>query len=282
MTLPWYPRDMGKYARDTAHLSMLEDGAYNNLLDHYYANGGLPCVFSNATSNASLMPDHSRLHRICKASTKAEQEAVDNVLSMFFVLDRDGYYRQSKCDEIILEQSLKHEKRVNAGRKGGEKKASSNATSNASSNTPQKETKTKNIEDTNVSSPPTPKPKISYDDDFEDFWKGWVPYDMDKGSKAQAKKVYEKSRREVTHEIIIGKRDQYLADCHRSQRRTTHASTWLNPTGNRGWADEYQEQSVNNPTGTELSANRGKSKDDRLRDRVHATARQIDDLLGQP
>lgn len=140
MTLPWYPKDIGKYSRDTKHISMLEDGAYNNLLDHYYANGGLPNVMghspSNASSNAQLMPDHSRLYRLCKAMTKDDQDAVDNVLGMFFKLGKDGFYRNAKADKVIEEQTLKHEKRVEAGRKGGLKQCSSN--------TPQTQTKTKN------------------------------------------------------------------------------------------------------------------------------------------
>ncbi len=146
MTLPWYPRDMGKYARDTKHLSMLEHGAYNLMLDYYYSTGGLPQV-SNASSNATLMPDHSRIYRLCSAISKAEQDAVDAVLSMFFSLNGKGFYTNEKCEEVIKEQELKHQKRVDAGRKGGQSNASSNATSKA----PQKENKTE-IEDTNVSS----------------------------------------------------------------------------------------------------------------------------------
>lgn len=148
MTLPWYPRDMGKYARDTGHLTLMEHGAFNLMLDYYYATGGLPRV-SNASSNASLMPDHSRIYRLCKAMNKAEQDAVDNVLSLFFWLDEHGHYRNSKADKVIEEQTLKHERRVEAGRKGGQSKAGSNASSNATQK--KNQTKTKNIK------PPTPK-----------------------------------------------------------------------------------------------------------------------------
>lgn len=129
MTLPWYPRNMGEYARDTGHLTMLEHGAYNLLLDAYYSTGCLPRC-SNATSNALPMPDHSRLYRLCSAITKAEQDAVDTVLSYFFHIDGSGEYKHTKCDEIIEKQEEKHRKRVEAGKKGGAKKgkqSSSNA-----------------------------------------------------------------------------------------------------------------------------------------------------------
>ena len=123
--------------------------------------------------------------------------------------------------------------------------------------------------------------KNTYFEDFENFWSGWNPFDMDKGSKTQARKFYEKARKDTTHEIIIGKRDQYLADCHRNGRKTTHASTWINPSGRRGYEDEYpDENSSDYSTGTRISANSRRSSDDKLRDRVNATAREIEDLLG--
>lgn len=140
MTLPWYPRDMGLYARDTKHLTMLEHGAYNLLLDYYYSGGQLEAS-SNGSSNASLLPDHSRIYRVCSAVTREEQTAVDSVLKMFFTLT-DGLYRNRKADEVIETQEEKHRKRVEAGRKGGQ----SNAGSNASSNTPQNQSQNKNLE----------------------------------------------------------------------------------------------------------------------------------------
>lgn len=146
MTLPWYPRDMGLYARDTKHLSLLEHGAYNLLMDHYYANGGLPSC-KQCSSNAQLMPDHSRLYRLCSAISKDEQTAVDNVIEMYFKLSKKGEYVHKKCDEVIKEQAEKHERRVNAGRKGGQSNAASNANSKASQNQNQKKTKNKNESD---------------------------------------------------------------------------------------------------------------------------------------
>lgn len=125
--LSWYPRYTGDYSRKTKHLTMLEHGAYNMLLDHYYATGE-PLFFSNASGNAELMPDHSRLYRLCSAITKEEQNAVDAVLRMFFTMTKDGYINK-KAKEVIETQLEKHQKRVEAGRKGGKQKYS-NAKSN--------------------------------------------------------------------------------------------------------------------------------------------------------
>ena len=94
-TASWYPRYVGDYMRDTGHLSLAEDGAYNRLLDHYYA------------SRAPLPVDNESLHRICRAMTKTEQDAVDKVSSIFFVVGDDGLYHNNKADKVIAEQSAK-------------------------------------------------------------------------------------------------------------------------------------------------------------------------------
>lgn len=273
--MDWFPWYFLLYEQDTMHLNPYQDGCYRRLIDHYM-------------KTRSPLPDND--HALARIVGDSHANWVANGVAMVrpFFTPQNGLLYLKRCDAILAEQDGKTKELSEHGKKGAAKRWGKRAENSQNDSHPiatpmgsaiAKE-RTGDIEDTNVSSPPTPKQKISYDDDFEDFWKGWMPYDMDKGSKAQAKKVYEKSRKEVTHEIIIGKRDQYLANCHRSQRRTTHASTWLNPTGNRGWDDEYPEQGVGNTASTELSANCGKSKDDKLRDRVHATARQIDDLLG--
>jgi len=135
MTLPWYPRDMGKYARKTGTLSLVQHGAYNLLLDHYYSSGPIN-AFEQCSSNASLMPDHSGIYRLCKATTKAEQEAVDFIIKKYFYLDDKGFYRNKEADEVIEIQMKKHDNRVRAGKSKAMLKQ-------CSSNTPQKKTKKK-------------------------------------------------------------------------------------------------------------------------------------------
>lgn len=128
MGLQWYPKYPGDYARKTRELSMLEHGAYNLLMDHYYSTAkALPYQCS---SNAELMPDHSRLYRVCNAVTQAERDAVDFILANYFE-QREGSYYNSRIEAIILEQLEKHARRVAAGKKGAKSKANSNAKSNA-------------------------------------------------------------------------------------------------------------------------------------------------------
>lgn len=140
---------MGKYARDTQHLTMLEHGAYNLLLDYYYSTGGLPSSKKQCKSNAELMPDHCRVYRVCNALTKTEQDAVDYVLNMFFILDKKGFYMNPRADTTIEEQTLKHENRVNAPKKAKARRERA-MQEQCKSNTPQTKTKTKTLK------PPTP------------------------------------------------------------------------------------------------------------------------------
>lgn len=74
------------------------------------------------------------------------------------------------------------------------------------------------------------------DAEFETFWAGWRPFDMDKGSKAKARIAYDKARKETNHDHLIATRNAYLSSCHARQQRTKHAVSWLNA---KGWDDEY-------------------------------------------
>jgi uncharacterized protein YdaU (DUF1376 family) len=82
----YYERHLGDYAKDTAHLSMLEHGAYTLLLDRYYATEqGIPA---------------EQAHRVARARTKEEKEAVDVVLEEFFRLDGNVWIKGRVEEEI--------------------------------------------------------------------------------------------------------------------------------------------------------------------------------------
>lgn len=82
----YYDRHIGDYVRDTAHLTMLEHGAYTLLLDRYYA------------TEKPIPAD--KAHRVTRARTKEERAAVDAVLEEFFVLEQDGWH-SGRCDSVI-------------------------------------------------------------------------------------------------------------------------------------------------------------------------------------
>lgn len=100
----YYRRHIGDYLRDTAHLSLLEHGVYARLLDVYY------------TREASIPDDQAA--RLIGARSREEREAVERVLSEFFV--RDGAsWSQPRCEREIASAREKAERNREVGKKGG-------------------------------------------------------------------------------------------------------------------------------------------------------------------
>lgn len=99
----YYERHLGDYARDTAHLSLLEHGVYTLLLDRYYS------------TEAPIPIDQA--HRIARARTREEKSAVDAVLSEFFAQSPEGW-RNARCDAEIARymesEPEREQKRENA------------------------------------------------------------------------------------------------------------------------------------------------------------------------
>ena len=99
----YYERHLGDYARDTAHLSLLEHGVYTLLLDRYYS------------TEAPIPVDQA--HRIARARSRDERSAVDAVLSEFFTQSPDGW-RNARCDAEIARymesEPEREQKRENA------------------------------------------------------------------------------------------------------------------------------------------------------------------------
>lgn len=107
----YYERHLGDYAKDTAHLSMLEHGAYNLLLDRYYGTeAGIPA---------------DQVYRVARARTKDERAAVDAVLGEFFEL-KDGAWTKGRCDEEIEKAKARIDAARENGKKGGRPKAKPN------------------------------------------------------------------------------------------------------------------------------------------------------------
>ena len=109
MTNIWYAHYLGDYGRDTAHLSLVQHGAYRLLLDHYY-------------STANPLPsDVTILQRICRAFDQSEKDAVLFVLTEFFELRSDGYHN-ARANAELARRAENHERLSNCGRRGAEKR----------------------------------------------------------------------------------------------------------------------------------------------------------------
>lgn len=118
----FYKRFMGDYMRDTSHLSLTEHGAYTVLLDHYYSTG------------RPLPRAADALHRLCRATTKIEQQAVNSVVEQFFPVGDDGLRHNWRADDELAKWEEKAEANRQVGRLGGRPRRNPNGNPNGLQN----------------------------------------------------------------------------------------------------------------------------------------------------
>jgi uncharacterized protein YdaU (DUF1376 family) len=105
----FYKRYPGDYGKDTAHLSLMEHGAYTILLDTLY-------------STEKVLPKNPvGLFRVCRAFSNEEQDAVLSVVAQFFTEVDDGY-THSRVEEELNKADLLRTKARENGSKGGRPK----------------------------------------------------------------------------------------------------------------------------------------------------------------
>ena len=84
----YYSFHVGDYRRDTTHLSMLEHGAYRQLLDWIYLD------------EKPIPKETQVVFRRLSARTEEEKTAIQTVLKEMFVLRKDGYVQARSLNEI--------------------------------------------------------------------------------------------------------------------------------------------------------------------------------------
>lgn len=84
----YFEKHIGDYIRDTVSLTMLEDGAYNRLMDQYYQ------------TERPLPADRKMVYRLARATSTPERKAVDFVLQEYFDLTEDGFIQKRIQAEI--------------------------------------------------------------------------------------------------------------------------------------------------------------------------------------
>lgn len=201
----WFKFHIGDYAQATAHLSVLEDGAYCRLLRKYYAN------------ERPLPADIAEVLRLVGARTREEKAAVESVLAEFFVLCTDGW-RNKRADAEIAKANAQAEinKRIAEEREARRKALTANANAdhdgtrivNDSSNEPSGDREPSQTPDTRLQAPQTktkPPPRFALPD--------WIPVD--------AWAAYEETRRRLrkpmtdrARELAIAKLDEIRGKGH--------------------------------------------------------------------
>lgn len=105
---------IGDYQRDTGTLTLAEHGAYMLMLQQLYATE-MP------------LPVGRDLHRLLRADSKAERDAIDRVASKFWRETEDGLVNERALEEI---RKGSHQREVNraVGKRGGRPKKTESET----------------------------------------------------------------------------------------------------------------------------------------------------------
>ncbi|MEL6236986.1 MAG: YdaU family protein [Pseudomonadota bacterium] len=104
--MKYFSKNVGDFSSATRHLNLTERGAYNDLVDYYYA------------TEKALPSDLETLCRIAGALSELEREAVRKVASEFFEV-ADGRLFQEKIEEQIAAYRKQVEKNRINGKSGG-------------------------------------------------------------------------------------------------------------------------------------------------------------------
>lgn len=91
----YYRRYIQDYIAATHRLTILEHGAYNLLLDYYYAD------------EKPLPADKDELYLLVRAMTAQDRKAVDKVLERYFTLREDGYHNDRADHEIEVSKTAR-------------------------------------------------------------------------------------------------------------------------------------------------------------------------------
>lgn len=107
-----YRKDLTAFIPSCAHLTLLEEGVYNRLLDLYYAK------------ERPIPGDIDAACRLCRAHTTEECAAVESVLREFFTLAEEGWV-QARAEKEIKRLSARATASRENGKKGGRPAAKS-------------------------------------------------------------------------------------------------------------------------------------------------------------
>ena len=102
----YYKFNIGDFDKSTRHLSIIERGLFRDILDLYIKD------------EKPVTDNLKKLERLLCVKSKAEKEALQNILDDFFILTDDGYY-SDYCQSILDDTTDRVEASRENGKKGG-------------------------------------------------------------------------------------------------------------------------------------------------------------------
>ena len=213
----YYNKHIKDYKADTAHLSLLEHGAYNMLIDIYIL------------SENPLEPDLKKLCRLINAKTEDEINAVKSILDEFFTKTEEGY-RQKKCDKELVRIFSKSEKaRVSAKVRWGNKD-NANASSKHS--------------ERNATHNPIPKTQIpnNHEPLFVEFWKLYPHRNGVGATKPQSLEWWNTQPLDTITNVLDGtkKFKAYIERCHKDNVFNGGIPDPINYLNNERYKDDFK------------------------------------------
>lgn len=116
----YYERHIGDYIKDTVALTMLEDGAYNRLIDQCYQ------------TEQPLPLERKEIYREARANTASEKKAVDYVIGKYFDRTDEGYIQKRVQGEIARYQDKQAKAKRSADARWNNHRSQSDGNANAS------------------------------------------------------------------------------------------------------------------------------------------------------
>lgn len=219
----YYKRHLGDFARDTAHLSQGQVGAYDLLLDWYYAN------------ERAIPLDKEDVYRIARAHSLSERKNVDKILA-FFTLADDGYH-QKRADTEITAKRRQSEINKETGKKGGRPRKESETEPNGNrigfDSVPEKNPSHKPLA---IEKLEKQKPIAQQAARFPEFW---TAYPVKKGRVGALKAWTRRGLDAIADVILADVEARKLRDRQWLDGFIPHGSTYVN--GN-GWEDAIEER----------------------------------------
>lgn len=132
----YYKFNIGDFDKSTRHLSIIERGLFRDILDLYVKD------------EKPITDNLKKLERLLCVKSKAEKEALQNILDDFFVLTDDGYY-SDYCQSILNDTTDRVEASRENGKKGGRPSKQNQNESKANGNQDESQSKpNENLEKT--------------------------------------------------------------------------------------------------------------------------------------
>lgn len=235
----YYKRHLGDFARDTAHLSQGQIGAYNLMLDWYYAN------------ERPLPADTQDVYRIARAYSKEETKAVDKVLTDFFRITSDGW-EQKRVTEELAKYAKQRDTNRETGKKGGRPKKQTEKEPNGNRIGFDSETE---VEPNNNPNPESSNPEEARSKSLGQqaarktasrFHEFWSAYPVKKG-RAEAEAKWRARGLDAIADTIIADVKRRIADDRQWRDGfIPHGSTYVN---GRGWEDAIEPAREVSPAG---------------------------------